>query len=145
MPLTEIQYPILQVFLCVVESRTGMPAQPLNATPEQLARAGQKQDEDKAKPLPKGVVLGPDGKPYASTKLSHLHVRLFLACDDQVKTSRCCGESHAIGRSDLFAPTDGPSSMSAGCRGVGTLKLDSTPCDDRELSGETNGNSTDGD
>ncbi|KAK0791167.1 Flavin-linked sulfhydryl oxidase of the mitochondrial IMS [Friedmanniomyces endolithicus] len=64
MPLTEIQYPILQVFLCVVESRTGMPAQPLDATPEQLARAGQKQDEDnKAKPLPKGVVLGPDGKP----------------------------------------------------------------------------------
>ncbi|KAK0307270.1 Flavin-linked sulfhydryl oxidase of the mitochondrial IMS [Friedmanniomyces endolithicus] len=64
MPLTEIQYPILQVFLYVVESRTGMPAQPLNATPEQLARAGQKQDEDnKAKPLPKGVVLGPDGKP----------------------------------------------------------------------------------
>ncbi|KAK0274916.1 hypothetical protein LTR35_011338 [Friedmanniomyces endolithicus] len=121
-----------------------MPAQPLAATPEQLARADQKQDEDnKAKPLPKGVVLGPDGKPYASTQLSHLHVRLFLACDDQVKTSRCCGESHAIGRSDLFAP--GPGSMSAGCRGVGTLKLDSTPCDDSKLPRKPNGYATDGD
>lgn len=66
MPLTEFEYPILQHFLCVVESRTGMPAQPLDATPEQRARAGeppQQQDEGKAKQLPKGVVLGPDGKP----------------------------------------------------------------------------------
>ena len=66
MPLTEFEYPILQHFLCVVESRTGMPAQPLDATPEQRARADQRQDEDnKTKPLPKGWVLGPDGKPYA--------------------------------------------------------------------------------
>ncbi|KAK5754693.1 Flavin-linked sulfhydryl oxidase of the mitochondrial IMS [Elasticomyces elasticus] len=40
-----------------------MPAQPLDATPEQLAKVGQKQDEENTKPLPKGVVLGPDGKP----------------------------------------------------------------------------------
>jgi mitochondrial FAD-linked sulfhydryl oxidase len=64
MPITELEFPILQQFLCVVEARTGLPAQPLEATPEQKMRA--EQDEDKLeKPLPKGVVLGPDGKPYA--------------------------------------------------------------------------------
>ncbi|KAK4903295.1 Flavin-linked sulfhydryl oxidase of the mitochondrial IMS [Elasticomyces elasticus] len=77
MPLTEIDYPILQHFLCVVESRTGMPAQPLDATPEQLAKAGQKQDEENNKPLPKGVVLGPDGKP------------LIMARDDEAETVQC--------------------------------------------------------
>lgn len=43
-----------------------MPPQPLDATPEQLARAQQKQQDDDGRPkqLPKGVVLGPDGKPY---------------------------------------------------------------------------------
>ncbi|SMQ51456.1 unnamed protein product [Zymoseptoria tritici ST99CH_1A5] len=39
---------------------TGLPPQPLDASPEQRIRA---QDDDKAKTLPKGVVLGPDGKP----------------------------------------------------------------------------------
>ena len=59
MPLTHIQFPILPYFLCVVESRTGMPAQPLSAT-----SAEQQQQEDGVpKPLPKGMVLGPDGKP----------------------------------------------------------------------------------
>ena len=62
MPLTSIDWPILQQFLCVVESRTGMPAQPLEATPEQKAREEKNPTLDK--PLPKGVVLGPDGKPY---------------------------------------------------------------------------------
>ena len=43
-----------------------MPAQPLDATPQQLIEAQRKEDgEDKPKQLPKGVVLGPDGKPYA--------------------------------------------------------------------------------
>jgi len=63
MPLTEFEFPILQHFLCVVETRTGMPAQPLDATPEQRAR--QQEQDSVPKPLPKGVVLGPDGKPYA--------------------------------------------------------------------------------
>jgi len=45
-----------------------MPAQPLDATPEQLAKAEQNVD-DKSKPLPKGVVLGPDGKPYVCRRL----------------------------------------------------------------------------
>lgn len=66
MPLTQIDFPILQSFFCVVEGTTGMPPQPLDATPEQVARQQQReqQDEDtKPKQLPKGVVLGPDGKP----------------------------------------------------------------------------------
>ena len=43
-----------------------MPPQPLDATPSQLIQAPKRQDEDDRKPkqLPKGVVLGPDGKPY---------------------------------------------------------------------------------
>jgi mitochondrial FAD-linked sulfhydryl oxidase len=66
MPTTQIDFPILQSFFCVVENTTGMPPQPLDATPQQLQQLGQKQDEDrKSKQLPKGVVLGPDGKPYA--------------------------------------------------------------------------------
>lgn len=71
MPLTHIDFPILQSFFCSVEARTGMPPQPLDASPEQAARAGrtdelQQRDAsgDGDKPLPKGVVLGPDGKPY---------------------------------------------------------------------------------
>lgn len=73
MPLTELEYPILQQFFCVVESRTGLPPQPLEATPQQRAMAEQHQQEEIAKAappvqqqqaaLPKGVVLGPDGKP----------------------------------------------------------------------------------
>jgi mitochondrial FAD-linked sulfhydryl oxidase len=64
MPVTEFEFPILQHFFCVIEKRTGMPVQPLEATPEQAARAGLAQDdENRPKQLPKGVVLGPDGKP----------------------------------------------------------------------------------
>lgn len=61
MPLTQIPIPVLAHFLCIVENMTGLPAQPLDATPEQRAQA---QDGN---PLPKGVVLGPDGKPYVLT------------------------------------------------------------------------------
>lgn len=62
---TEFEFPILQHFLCVVESRTGMPAQPLEPTTEQRVSAELQQDEQDGRPkqLPKGVVLGPDGKP----------------------------------------------------------------------------------
>nr|POE48052.1 mitochondrial fad-linked sulfhydryl oxidase erv1 [Quercus suber] len=63
MPITELDFPILQHFFCVVEGQTGMPPQPLDATPEQIANAQDKQDAVVPKPLPKGVVLGPDGKP----------------------------------------------------------------------------------
>ncbi|WPH00296.1 ERV/ALR sulfhydryl oxidase domain-containing protein [Acrodontium crateriforme] len=68
MPTTEIEYPVLQHFLCIAESRTGMPVQPTDVAPEQPLRAQQKQQEDDATPkqLPKGVVLGPDGKPCRS-------------------------------------------------------------------------------
>jgi FAD-linked sulfhydryl oxidase len=62
MPVTEIPYPILSQFGCAVTKTTGMPPQPLDATPEQRA---QVDEEDRTpKQLPKGVVLGPDGKPY---------------------------------------------------------------------------------
>lgn len=62
MPVTQIPYPILSQFGCAVTKTTGMPPQPLDATPEQKAQVGE---EDKTpKQLPKGVVLGPDGKPY---------------------------------------------------------------------------------
>lgn len=61
MPVTEIDFPILQYFFCRVEMTTGLPPQPLNATPEQRAQAVENGDN---RTLPKGVVLGPDGKPY---------------------------------------------------------------------------------
>lgn len=66
MPTTQIEWPILQHFFCAVENTTGMPPQPLDATAQQLANAQKKQDEEDNRPkqLPKGVVLGPDGKPY---------------------------------------------------------------------------------
>lgn len=60
MPITELYLPILSRFLCAVEMTTGLPAQPLDAPVEQRQRVEQ---EDEKKQLPKGVVLGPDGKP----------------------------------------------------------------------------------
>ena len=72
MPLTQIDFPILQSFFCSVEARTGMPPQPLDATPAQAAEAQrreQQQQQDGSKVLPGGVVLGPDGKPYAGARL----------------------------------------------------------------------------
>lgn len=62
MPVTQIEFPILQSFFCVVENVTGLPPQPLDASPKQLKMLEEREKEDK--PLPKGVVLGPDGKPY---------------------------------------------------------------------------------
>lgn len=57
MPVTETYYPILSHFLCSVQHNTGMPANPADApTPTADAPTQPKQ-------LPKGVVLGPDGKP----------------------------------------------------------------------------------
>ncbi|TKX21637.1 mitochondrial FAD-linked sulfhydryl oxidase ERV1 [Elsinoe australis] len=59
MPVTETYYPILSHFLCSVQKTTGMPAAPVE-TPHDSTSDGQ---DIKAQPLPKGVVLGPDGKP----------------------------------------------------------------------------------
>jgi hypothetical protein len=61
MPITELYLPVLSRFLCAVEMTTGLPPQPLDASPEQLQRVEQQENEKKT--LPKGVVLGPDGKP----------------------------------------------------------------------------------
>ncbi|KAH9845814.1 FAD-linked sulfhydryl oxidase ALR [Teratosphaeria destructans] len=93
MPLTEFEFPILQTFFCNVEKRTGLPAQPLEATEEQVDRAremeklGQAQaqegrreeDEQRPKGIPKGVVLGADGKPC----LPLLHLLRLLGRHDQ--------------------------------------------------------------
>jgi hypothetical protein len=58
MPITEIQFPIISKFFCAVELATGMPPQPLDAE--------KRSDEaSQTTKLPSGVVLGPDGKPYA--------------------------------------------------------------------------------
>lgn len=72
MPMSYLEVPILSQFLCVVESRTGMPAQPL-AAPSPQGSSNSDNDAadtqahvagaDGPKKLPKGVVLGPDGKP----------------------------------------------------------------------------------
>lgn len=69
MPVTGIELPILSQFLCAVESNTGMPAQPLDAekagAPAPAANSQTTHADDDAAPkkLPKGVVLGKDGKP----------------------------------------------------------------------------------
>ncbi|KAK7532969.1 FAD-linked sulfhydryl oxidase ALR [Phyllosticta citribraziliensis] len=79
MPLTFADVPILSRFLCAVEKNTGEPAQPEAATTTTAAMdntAGRRDDDQPAstttaagdgpKKLPKGVVLGPDGKPCRS-------------------------------------------------------------------------------
>lgn len=70
MPLTHIDFPILQSFFCSVEARTGMPPQPLDATSEQVMEASKREQQQRSggggegKAMANGVVLGPDGKPY---------------------------------------------------------------------------------
>jgi len=59
MPITETQYPVLSHFLCSVEKNTGMPPLPLGSTSQTST-----DNDSTPKQLPKGVVLGPDGKPY---------------------------------------------------------------------------------
>lgn len=61
MPLTQLPYPIVFQFLCTVQKTTGMPANPLDAETKVDGSA-----DSAPKPLLKGVVLGPDGRPYAS-------------------------------------------------------------------------------
>lgn len=69
MPITQLEIPILSNFFCAVYNTTGMPPQPLDA---KKAEGGQQQDggsgvAEGKQQLPKGVVLGPDGKPYGTT------------------------------------------------------------------------------
>ncbi|KAI7461917.1 hypothetical protein KC351_g16579, partial [Hortaea werneckii] len=71
MGLTDFEFPILQHFFCVLEKRTGIPAQPLTPMAEEQLRARQQQQQQEdangqKAPLPKGMVLGPDGKPCRS-------------------------------------------------------------------------------
>ncbi|OJD30549.1 fad dependent sulfhydryl oxidase [Diplodia corticola] len=64
--MSYLDVPILSQFLCVVESRTGMPAQPLDAPSQGSNNSDSDAHADAPKKLPKGVVLGPDGKPCRS-------------------------------------------------------------------------------
>jgi len=73
MPVTGIELPILSQFLCAVESNTGMPAQPLDAekagapapapAPAATSQTMHADHDEAPKKLPRGVVLGKDGKP----------------------------------------------------------------------------------
>jgi len=62
MPVTESPFPLLSHFIRVVEQTTGMPPQPLTSSPDPEVEKS-KDKTLKPKQLPKGVVLGPDGKP----------------------------------------------------------------------------------
>lgn len=65
MDITDFEFPILQSFFCLVEKRSGRPVQPLTPMAEEQLKVRQEREEQDGKPatLPKGVVLGPDGKP----------------------------------------------------------------------------------
>lgn len=64
MPVTGTPYPILGYFVRAVIQTTGAPPQPLDTMPEQVEQGEKRQEENTTpKRLPKGVVLGPDGKP----------------------------------------------------------------------------------
>lgn len=64
MPITETPYPILSHFVRAVVNVTGKPPQPLEAMSGEETQV-EKPKEENATPknLPKGVVLGKDGKP----------------------------------------------------------------------------------
>ena len=92
MPTTDLDIPILQYFFCSVEGATGMPPQPLDATPQQFAEAQRKeqqQDGDtKSTPLPKGVVLGPDGKPYVTNVTTQTGYHILSVATDAARVHR---------------------------------------------------------
>lgn len=64
MPVTHLDVPILSQFTYAVKYHTGSPPMPQNTTtaPQQEVR----KDDKTPKQLPRGVVLGTDGKPYDS-------------------------------------------------------------------------------
>lgn len=65
MPITQTPYPILSYFACAVIKVTGAPPQPLDAMAADTTTS-EKQEENAVpvpKAIPKGVVLGKDGKP----------------------------------------------------------------------------------
>jgi hypothetical protein len=63
MPTTFLDYPILLHFLCTVKQLTGMPAIPFDAASAVTTTQDDSGQGEGSGKLPKGVVLGPDGKP----------------------------------------------------------------------------------
>jgi FAD-linked sulfhydryl oxidase len=68
MPLTAFDFPILARFVCVVETMTGQPlpsfdGEEKNSQDGNHAGTTTTGATTTGAPLPKGVVLGPDGKP----------------------------------------------------------------------------------
>ena len=63
MPITETPYPVLSQFVCSVVKVTGAPPQPVDTMSEEAAQAEKKEEDTTTQKLPKGVVLGKDGKP----------------------------------------------------------------------------------
>jgi FAD-linked sulfhydryl oxidase len=63
MPTTFLEYPILLHFLCTVKQLTGMPAISLDTASASTNTHDDTGSGEEPRKLPKGVVLGPDGKP----------------------------------------------------------------------------------
>lgn len=63
MPVTKTEWPILVQFLCTVQNTTGMPLLDSDAEQKQQQQQPVNTTNNTPKRLPKGVVLGPDGKP----------------------------------------------------------------------------------
>jgi hypothetical protein len=63
MPLTAFDFPILARFVCVVEAMTGQPLPSFDAEGKNQQDGNHAATTTTGAPLPKGVVLGPDGKP----------------------------------------------------------------------------------
>ncbi|KAK3080939.1 hypothetical protein LTS18_011741 [Coniosporium uncinatum] len=61
MPVSQTAFPILLQFFCAVAQTTGMPPQPLD---EEKGASNDGGVDTTPKKLPKGIVLGADGKPY---------------------------------------------------------------------------------
>ncbi|KAK3706186.1 Flavin-linked sulfhydryl oxidase of the mitochondrial IMS [Vermiconidia calcicola] len=148
MPTTDLDIPILQYFFCSVEGATGMPPQPLDATPQQFAEAQRKeqqQDGDtKSTPLPKGVVLGPDGKPYV-TNMPHVYIVRRMESDDEgasrpvkadINLQYICGASSYSTRRTLR--------LSTRRRRTRSLNMDSPTHNDSSISREAIPHPTDG-
>lgn len=63
MPVTSTDWPILSSFLCAVSKSTGMPLQASVKDESEPASQAVDVTDRTPKKLPKGVVLGKDGKP----------------------------------------------------------------------------------
>ncbi|CAK3903960.1 mitochondrial FAD-linked sulfhydryl oxidase ERV1-like [Lecanosticta acicola] len=97
MPITQLDFPILLSFNCAVQKMTGADA------------AGQQQPQQDATgggsiPLPKGVVLGPDGKPCRTcTSSAQWRTMMGQAAKappkPQPSTTQCPADVEELGRS----------------------------------------------